>query len=54
MKRRDFIRNAGLTLSAALVPNIAFPSFLRGGAPQTAPCIMASHFPTSGLQEILE
>jgi len=36
MKRRDFIRNAGLTLSAALVPNIAFPSFLRGGAPQNS------------------
>ena len=33
MKRRDFIKNAGLTLSAAFVPNIAFPSFLRGGAP---------------------
>ena len=33
MKRRDFIKNAGLALSAAFVPNIAFPSFLRGGAP---------------------
>lgn len=32
MKRRDFIKNAGLALSAAFVPNIAFPSFLRGGA----------------------
>ena len=33
MKRRDFIKNASLALSAAFVPNIAFPSFLRGGAP---------------------
>ena len=32
MKRRDFIRNAGLALSTAFIPNIAFPSFLRGGA----------------------
>lgn len=31
MKRRDFIKNASLALSAAFVPNIAFPSFLRGG-----------------------
>lgn len=30
MKRRDFIKNASLALSAAFVPNIAFPSFLRG------------------------
>ncbi len=43
MKRRDFIRNAGLALSAALVPNIAFPSFLRGVLPQNSTCIMASH-----------
>lgn len=28
MKRRDFIKNAGLALSAAFVPNIAF--FKRG------------------------
>ena len=48
MKRRDFIRNAGLALSTAFIPNIAFPSFLRGGA-----STMALHYPTFGHQEIL-
>lgn len=33
MKRRDFIKNAGLALSAAFVPHMAFPSFLRGDTP---------------------
>lgn len=32
MNRRDFIRNAGLVLSTALVPKMAFPSFPREDA----------------------
>lgn len=53
MKRRDFIRNAGLALSTAFIPNIAFPSFLRGGASQAVHYTMALHYPTFGHQEIL-
>lgn len=35
MKRRDFIKNAGLALSAAFIPKLAFPSFLEGNTPHT-------------------
>ena len=34
MKRRDFIKNASLALSAAFIPKMAFPSFLEGNVQQ--------------------
>ena len=48
MKRRDFIRNAGLALSTAFIPNIAFPSFLRGGC-FSKQCTIQWHYTTRRL-----
>lgn len=52
MKRRVY-KKRRLALSAAFVPNIAFPSFLRGVLRKAVPCTTASPYLTFGHQEIL-